>query len=66
MKSTARKKRAAAPLSKQDALGILSAALNLLADAGIMYTLGNNDNGLAIVVHGVTINAEGTRLLVKE
>jgi hypothetical protein len=66
IKPTARKKRAGVKLSKQDALGILSSALNVLTDSGIAYTLGNNESGLAVVVHGVTINAEGTRLELKE
>jgi hypothetical protein len=65
MKSTKRATRRAVKLSKQDAVQIFASALNVLVESGVDYTLGNNERGdLAIVVHGVRINEEGTRLLV--
>ena len=66
MSTTKPKKRPAVNLSKADALGILSSALNVLADCGIRYTLGNNEHGLAIVVNGATISEDGAKLLLKE
>ena len=65
MSTTASAKRGAAKLQPQDALEILSSALNYCADAGMRYLLANGDKGegLLIVVRGAAVSEDGERLL---
>lgn len=64
MKPTASAKRSAAKLQPQDALDILSSALNYCADANLRYLLANGDKGegLLIVVRGAAVTEDGERL----
>lgn len=64
MSTTSNAKRRAAPLPPQDALDILSSALNYCADAGLRYLLANGDKGegLLIVVRGAAVTDDGERL----
>lgn len=64
MSTTKPAKRRGAPLPPQDALDILSSALNYCADAGLRYILANGDKGegLLIVVRGAAVSEDGERL----
>lgn len=52
------------PLPPQDALEILSSALNYCADAGLRYILANgaSGEGLLIVLRGAAVSEDGERL----
>ena len=64
MSTTRSAKPRGAPLLPQDALDILSSALNYCDDAGLRYILANGDNGegLLIVVRGASVSEDGERL----
>ena len=62
MKPTNARRRAGAKLSKADALEIFAAAVNMLRDSGLAVTLGNSETGLAVVVRGAALTADGERL----
>ena len=64
MNKTASAKQSDAKLQPQDALDILSSALNYCADAGLRYLLANGDKGegLLIVVRGAAVTEDGERL----
>ena len=64
MNKTASAKQSDAKLQPQDALDILSSALNYCADAGMRYLLANGDKGegLLIVVRGAAVTEDGERL----
>lgn len=66
MKPTASAKRSAAKLQPQDALDVLSSALNYCDDAGLRYVLANGTKGegLLIVVRGAAVSDDGERLMI--
>ena len=64
MATTKSAKPRGAPLQPQDALDILSSALNCCADANLRYLLANGQKGegLLIVVRGAAVSDDGERL----
>jgi hypothetical protein len=65
MNTTKHARPRGAPLQPQDALDILSSALNYCADANLRYMLANGDRGegLLIVIRGAAVSEDGERLM---
>lgn len=65
MSTTKSGKPRGAPLPKQDALDILSSALNYCADAGLHYWLANGTRGEGLLIRlpAAAVSEDGERLM---